>query len=237
MQMPIFTEYNEKMSLAQWKRDPELCLIDSILDQNPGLIQMLAQDVTAGQKASNFGRKDMPSVEQIVRAALYKELKGYDYRELGYAQLDSRMCALFVKLSPDKHYSFQMYQQYISKISEENLNKFMVELNRLAISWGIESCKQLRQDSFVVESDVHHPTNNSLIWDCIDKSDRLLRSLQKEIEGLSVRDYRTEAKRTYANINYTKSADKRLELFQKQLTRFTKAINQVSNVIKKKTTL
>jgi transposase, IS5 family len=237
MQMPIFTEYNEKMSHIHWKQAPALCLIDSILERHGELIQLLAPDITAGQKASNFGRKDMPSVEQIVRAALYKELKGYDYRELWEAQLDSRIYTLFAKLPSDRHYSFQMYQQYISKISAERLDKFMVALNKIAISWGVESIGQLRQDTFVVESDIHHPTNNSLIWDCIDKSQRILEALQKEVEGLSIRDYRSGAKRTYAKINYTKSADKRLELFQKQLIRFTQAINQVSNVIKKKATL
>jgi ribulose 1,5-bisphosphate carboxylase large subunit-like protein len=42
----------------------------------------------------------MPSVEQIVRAAIYKELKGLDYRELEYHQSDSRICEQFVKNRP-----------------------------------------------------------------------------------------------------------------------------------------
>jgi len=47
---------------------------------------------------SEFGRQDMPSVEQIVHAAIYKEMKGLDYRELEYAQSDPRICEQFVKL-------------------------------------------------------------------------------------------------------------------------------------------
>jgi IS5 family transposase len=42
------------------------------------------------------------------------------------------------------------------------------------------------------------------------------------------------AKKTCYKINNTKSEDKREELFRKQLVTFTKCINQVSNVLKKK---
>ncbi|GHT90459.1 hypothetical protein FACS1894137_19790 [Spirochaetia bacterium] len=43
-----------------------------------------------------------------------------------------------------------------------------------------------------------------------------------------------DAKKTYFKINNTKCEDKRVKLFKKQLVNFTKAINQLSNVVKKK---
>jgi len=58
-----------------WSRSPELGLIDTILEQHPHLVALLVKDITSSQKPSIFGRKDTPSVEQIVRAAIYKELK------------------------------------------------------------------------------------------------------------------------------------------------------------------
>ena len=51
-----------------------------------------------------------------MRAAIYKELKGLDYRELEYHQEDSRICAMFLKIDQLRPYSFQMYQKYISRI-------------------------------------------------------------------------------------------------------------------------
>jgi IS5 family transposase len=61
--------------------------------------------------------------------------------------------------------------------------------------------------------------------------------LYEEIDGIDYRDYMKGAKKTFYKINNTKSADKRVELFRKQLVTFTKCINQVSNVIKKKAEL
>ena len=104
--------------------DPELGLMDVILERNPKLIEMLESDITRGNPGSSFGRQDTPSVEQIIRAAIYKEMKTLDYRALEYAQEDSRICEQFVKINPGRPYSFQVWHKYISRISAEKLRQF-----------------------------------------------------------------------------------------------------------------
>jgi len=87
-----------KFEAGNWASDPELGVMDTILEQNPRLIKMLEQDITQGKPTSTFGRQDTPSVEQIVRAAIHKEMKGLDYRALEYAQENSRICEQFIKM-------------------------------------------------------------------------------------------------------------------------------------------
>lgn len=231
--MKLFEDFKIKFEKPDWSRNPELGLIDTILEHHPHLIALLEGDITRGQKSSIFGRKDTPSVEQIVRAAIYKELKGLDYRELEFHQVDSRICATFVKIDELRPYSFQVYQKYISQIKPANLQLVLVELNKIAIREGIEDIEKLRQDSTIVETNIHHPTNNSILWDCIKEANRLLRHLSEEIDGLNYLDYTKQGKKTYYKINNTKG-DMRKDLFNKQLVLFIKTINQVSNVIKKK---
>ena len=233
MKMKLFEAFTLKFEKSDWAKNPELGLMDAILETHPELIKIVEQDVLQGCKQSEFGRKDIPSVEQIFRAAIYKELKQLDYRELEYDQSDSRICAQFIKIDELRPYSFQMYQKYISKIKAENLQKLLVELNKIAIDEGLEDVEKLRQDSTVVESNIHYPTNNSLAWDCIKESNRLLLKLKEEITNLDYRDYTVSAKKTLFKINNTKSGDKRIDLFKKQLITFTKCINKVSNAIKK----
>ena len=231
--MKLFEDFKIKFERPDWSRNLELGLIDTILEQHPHLITLLEEDITRGQKSSVFGRKDTPSVEQIVRAAIYKELKGLEYRELEYHQTDSRICATFIKIDDLRPHSFQVYHKYISQISPDNLQKLLVELNKIAINEGLEDIEKLRQDSTVVETNIHYPTNNSILWDCIKEAHRLLEHLREEINTFSYRDYTTQAKKTYYKINIIKGQDKRVELFRKQLVLFVKTINQVSNVIKK----
>lgn len=232
--MKLFEDLKLKFEQPNWANDPELGLVDTILEKHPELLKILQADISRGTSTSIFGRKDTPSVEQIVRAAIYKELKGLDYRELEYHQGDSRICALFIKIDELRPYSFQLYQKYISKIKSENLQKILVELNKIAIDQGLEDIQSLRQDTTVVETNIHYPTNNSILWDCIKEANRLLGHLKEEMGELQYMNYSVQAKKTYFKINNTKSNDKRTELFGKQLILCVKTINQLSNVIKKK---
>lgn len=232
--MELFSELTLKFEKADWTRNPEFGLMDTILEHRPDLLNIVKNDITKGTKQSKFGRGDVPSVEQIMRAAIYQELKGLDYRDLEYHQTDSRICALFLKIDELRPYSFQMYQKYISRISEESLQKLLVELNKIAINEGFEDLKRTRQDSTVVETNIHHPTNNSLVWDCIKTSHRLLEKLSEELPETEYYNYIKSAKRTYYKINNTKSKDKQKQLFKNQLITFTKTINNLSNAVKKK---
>lgn len=239
MKTKIFEPLLLKFEKPDWALNPEFGLIDTILEQHPELFLLLEKDIVSGNKISEFGRKDVPSVERIVRAALYKELKQLNYRELEYHQADSRICDQFLKIDGGKKYSFQTYQKYISKINQESLDNFLIELNKISITEGLEDIDKLRMDSTVIETNIHYPTNNALVWDCIKESHRLLSTLSKELKDVSYRNYLKGAKKTYYKINVVKgkgSVEKRAKLFAKQLVTFTKSINQVSNVVKKKET-
>ena len=165
--MKILNDLRLRFEDGLWVLDAELALIDTVLEKHPEFYDLVAGDILGASKNNELGRKDRPSVEQVVRAAIYKELKQLTFRELEYAQYDSRICALFIKLDMREPFSFEVYHKYISLISAGALTKLMVAINRVAIEEGLEDAKRVRIDTSVVESDIHYPTNNSLVWDCI----------------------------------------------------------------------
>lgn len=231
--MKLFNDLVLKFEKPDWGSNPEFGLIDTILESHPEIIEFVSADLTGLIKSSNYGRKDTPTVEQILRAAIFKEMKNLDYRELEFAQLDSRICATFIKLDLREPFCFQLWQKYISQIKETTLKQILYTVNKIAIEEGLEDIMQVRQDTTVVESNIQHPTNNFLIWSCIKESHRLLEHLKEEVNTLSYINYKTGAKKTYFKINVTKQEDKKAVLFNKQLITFTKCINQVSNIVKK----
>jgi len=235
--MRIIEPLELKFEVSNWALDPELALIDTILELFPNLIKMFEEDITQGRPSSNFGRQDTPSVEQILRAAIYKQMKNLDYRSLEYAQEDSRICELFLKINRHRPYSFQVWQKYISRIGEQKLEKFMVALNKIAINEDLEDLEDFRQDSTVIETNIHYPTNNSLVWDCVKKMERLLKHLKKEIGNFIHGKYGKKVKKLYFKINVSKNEEERLELFVKQLKLFKDSINEVSEIIKQKESL
>lgn len=229
--MKLLNDLKLQFEKELWALSPELAVMDTILNQHPEICEMVKDDITMGQESSSFGRQDMPTVEQIVRAAIYKEMKNLTYRELEYAQHDSRMCSTFIKLDERKALSFEAYQKYISRISGESLNKVMIAINRIAIGEGLEDCKSIRTDGTVVETNIHYPTNNSLIWDCIKTIDRLLKKLKDSGVDIKPRSYKKQAKKTHYKINNTKKKEEREEEFKKQIKLLRSSINQAERAL------
>jgi IS5 family transposase len=154
-------------------------------------------------------------------------MKGLTYRELEYAQHDSRICALFIKLDGRKPISFTVWQKYISLIKAETLEKMMIAINQIAQADGLEDFSKARMDATAIETNIHYPTNNSLVWDCIRTFDRIMEKLAEQTGGVvSGRRYKKQAKKHFAKINNTKSVDARKDTFKKQLKLLRTSINQ-----------
>ena len=60
--MRLFEDFKIKFEKPDWANDPQLGLIDTILEQHPHLVALLQEDITKGQKESVFGRRDTPPV-------------------------------------------------------------------------------------------------------------------------------------------------------------------------------
>ena len=161
--MKIFNDLLLKFEKPDWSANPKFCVIDTIWESRPDIISKLKSDIIGDEKASSFGRQDTPNVEQIAHTAIFKEMRGMDYRELEYAQNDSRICEAFIKLEGRDSYSFQMFQKYISRIKPESVHR-IVGINKIAISEGLEDVKNVSQDSTVVKTNIHYPTN--CCWTC-----------------------------------------------------------------------
>ena len=228
--MKLLNDLKLQFEKELWALSPELAVMDTILNQHPEIYEIVKHDLTMG-KESKLGRQDTPSVEQIVRAALFKEMKNMTYRELEYAQHDSRMCTLFIKLDDRKPFSFKAYQKYISQISAASLEKVMVLINQLAIGEGLEDGKSIRTDATVVETNIHYPTNNALVWDCMKTIDRLLKKLKASGVDIKPRSYKKQAKKTHYKINNTKKKEEREEEFKKQLKLLRSSINQAERAL------
>jgi len=233
--MKILNDLRLKLDNPKWALDPEFALIDTILNENPKLYEMVVPDLMEFNKSSPNGRQDSPTVEQVVRAALYKEMKKLDYRELEYAQEDSRMCGVFIKLEQRSPFSFEVFHKYISRIRGETLQGLMIEINRIMMGEeGMEDGRSLRADSTAVETNIHYPTDNTLIWDCMKTSHRLLKKLEEMGKIGKVRNYQKQGKKNEFKINNTKDKKKREELFKKQLKLFRMSIKQVKKVVEEK---
>lgn len=224
--MKLLNELALTLENPHWAVNTEFALLDTILTMHPEIYELVRSDFSA-QTRKSLGRKDSPTIEQILRGALYKQMNSITYRALEFAQHDSRICALFIKLDGRSPISFAVWQKYISMIKAETLEKVMIAINKIAQAEGLDDFSKVRQDSTVIETNIHYPTNNSLTWDCIKTFDRLLKKLCDETGGvIRSRRYKKQAKKHFFKINNTKPGEKRKETFGKQLKLLRTSIHQ-----------
>lgn len=181
-----------------WAMAPEFAVIDAIIVEKPDIVETIAPDVLSGLKNNKMGRRDNPTVEQVLRLAIYKEIQGLTYKQLEFHQYDSTLCMEFSGI--EKGFSDSALQGYISKIHADKLKLIMVQIVQVACEMGYENLEDIRIDSTPVEADVQRPTNNSLVYDCI-KSATLF--FEKIKDGYVETFEKIESKRTEAKkINY-----------------------------------
>lgn len=178
--MELYNDLKFRFSEANWAIHPELALFDICLSRYPELVKFVETDVLEGVEDSVFGRKDSPTVEQVLRGAIYKEIKQLTYRDLEDDMLDSRICNAFMLLEENQSFSYSVMQKYISKIKEANIKKIIRTVNQLAINEGIEDLERIGSDTTSIETNIHKPTNNSLVFDCIKTATRLLMLIKKK---------------------------------------------------------
>jgi len=207
--MKLYNDLKLRFTDKIWSLYPELALFDVILDKNPDFVKIISVDVLDGVAESAFGRKDSPTVEQILRAAIYKELKQLTYRELENDLYDSKLCAEFLKLEPYQSFSYSVLQKYISKIQASSIRTIIIEINKIAIREDVEKVEAISTDTTTVETDIHYPTNNSLVYDCIKVATRILKKVKKDNKDDQDRlnKQRQDAKKLNFLISNTKKDD------------------------------
>ncbi len=207
--MRLHNELKLRFDTPIWVLYPELALFDVLLDKNPHFVKLVSKDVLFDLKVSSLGRQDSPTVEQVLRAAIYKEIKRLTYRELQADMLDSKICNKFLKLEENQGYSYSVMQKYISKIKEASIRSIIIEINNIAISEGIEKVDKISTDTTNIETNVHYPTNNSLVLDCIETATRLLKRIKKDEKDDNDRldTQRKQAKKLNYDINNTKKEE------------------------------
>ncbi|WP_425476304.1 hypothetical protein [Paraflavitalea speifideaquila] len=64
--MKLFEPLQLKFQQADWANNPEFGLMDTILDHHPGLLNYVAEDITEGNKCSDFGRQAGRPIQKAI---------------------------------------------------------------------------------------------------------------------------------------------------------------------------
>ena len=136
-----------------------------ILDENPRLVDLVFEDL-ARHGRTDTGREGM-TAEQVLRCALLKQYRQLSYEELSFHLEDSWAFRAFARLEMSQYPCKTMLQENIKSLGEETWEAIHRELVGYAKRQGLEKGRKVRIDSTAVETDIHHPTDSSLLADGI----------------------------------------------------------------------
>ena len=176
--------------------DPILKKISSFLDDHPKIVEMVRQDLERNLKKPRTGRKGL-TPEQTLRSFILRRVKNWDYRELRDRIADGFTLRQFTRFwskpVPKKHDAFSRAFNRLRLETLETINDLVV---RGAVDLGLEDGKKLRVDTTVSETDIHHPTDNTLMWDVVRVVTRLVGRLDDILpKGISGFTNRTRSAR------------------------------------------
>ena len=155
--------------------DWELKRIDTVITQNPKIIDLVHQDLTDGV-TEDTGANGMSS-EQVLRVAIVKQLKQYPWRELARRLNDGIWLRWFCRLYTEKVGHFTSLQKAIKPISEKTWAAINDTLVAFAKERKVENGRSLRADTTVTQTHITYPIDARLLSDAI----RVLTRLMKRI--------------------------------------------------------
>lgn len=227
VQKSLFCQSADHPFFEEWKQ------IERILERHPEFLDWVYADLTAGLKSKTSGAKGM-TAEQVLRAAILKQSNCWTYRELEIQIIDSQMTKAFLKLDFDESYRTSSLQANIKRIRAETWEKISVVIVQDAKSLGIENGKVVRMDSTPIESNIHRPTDSSLLFDCIRSANLQFEKLrERETLKCFAAVKTTEAKSLYTHIFNAKDAEERQGYYRKLIKMAKNTVERIDQTLSK----
>ena len=181
--------------------------ISQVLDKNPKILDVVDRDLRKLSQGGRKGRKGDFTSENILRALIVQHVEGLPFREAVVRMGGDGFLQDFLRTRKKAVMDFTFLDKCSLAIRPETWKRVNELLGRYGVGQGMVNPKVIRTDTTVMESNIHYPTDSSLLWDTWRVATRLLRRA-REISPQSVphRFHTRKIKKLYLDITrYSKS--------------------------------
>ena len=177
-----------QISFADWEMlqqgillEPLLQSLSDFLDDQEEMVEAVRRDLQRGLKNPATGRRGL-TAQQVLRSLILMRVKNWNYRELRERIADGftlrQFADFYCQLVP-KHNAFN---RAFNRLTPQTLQAVNDKVVKAAMDLGLEDGQQLRVDTTVVQTDIHHPTDSTLLWDVVRVITRLIGYLAEAVE-------------------------------------------------------
>ena len=158
--------YSPLAKQAALLKDDLLDPVDQFLD-DPALLELVQQCLAARFPAS--ARTGRPGIapDRLLRCCVMKHLKGWSFRDLERELRSNLVYRRFTRFDAEATPDFSTFSRTFALLSPEITGQIHQRVVGLAREQGVAQGRKLRTDTTVVESNVHYPTDSTLLGDGI----------------------------------------------------------------------
>jgi len=157
--------------------------ISQVLDDNPAILSAVHRDILKLSEGDSQGREGDYTSENILRALIVQHIEGLPFRDAVIRIGSDSFLQDFLRMRkrPVMDYSF------LDKCFLAIKSKTWKGINELLGLYGVAEdmvhTNVIRTDTTVVESNIHYPTDASLLWDTWRVASRLLKRAMEIVPG------------------------------------------------------
>src|SRR3974390_3778453 len=156
---------------------------DVTLDQLDALLQdeqllALTSEKLGGRRlrSKDFGRPGI-APDRLLRCVVLKHLKSWSFRELEYELRHSLLYRRFTRFFEDPIPDFTCFSRTFALFGLEGTRQIHERVTQKAKAMKLAPGRKLRIDTTAVESNIHYPTDSSLLADSLRVMTRCLKRI------------------------------------------------------------
>lgn len=157
--------------------------ISAILDQNPTIVDRIHNDLEEALEdvavEDRHGAQFRYTSDTVLRVLLCQIIEGCSLREIAIRIDDSNYLRFFVRIFNGPMIDFTTFCKLKNHIQPETWKEVNELLARAAIEQQLIEGGQLRLDTTAVETNIHWPTDSSLLWDTYRTLARLIEQIRE----------------------------------------------------------
>ena len=166
------------------KIDPELMEIDHILSDDT-LFNLIKGDLSKRHRLTlKTGRNSTP-IEVILRMLAVKQLYNLSYEETEKRVKDSLSLRWFCRVYFKRVCDHSTLIKWANVIRAETLKAFNERVTVIATEVKVTKGRKLRTDGTVVETNVHYPTDSSLLKDGVKLLSRVFKKVRQNFTEIA----------------------------------------------------
>jgi transposase, IS5 family len=182
-------------------KDPVLEQIDALLEDEQLLA--LSRQALAARSAhsAEVGRAGI-APDRLLRCVVLKHIKGWSFRQLEWELRTNLLYRRFTRFYEERIPDFTNLSRAFALFGREGTEQIHERVVQQAKAAGFALGARLRTDTTAVETNIHHPTDSSLLADSLRVLTRSLKRIAKGCQGarLEVVDHARAAKRRVLEI-------------------------------------